>query len=84
MTIISEGIMGKQLEEYSNTETYTQFKYTHADRSMAESIKEQIGGLGDKVKDMMKDRVGDNVSSNQGVKKIQTLHRKDLANFQIT
>lgn len=60
LTIISEGILGKQLEEYSNTDTNTQFKYTHADRSLAECIKEQIGGTGDKVKDMMKDKVADN------------------------
>nr|CAD2128714.1 unnamed protein product [Meloidogyne enterolobii] len=60
LTIISEGIMGKQLEEYSNTDTNTQFKYTHADRALTESIKEQIGETGDKVKDIMKDKVDDN------------------------
>jgi len=54
--------MGKQLEEYSNTDTNTQFKYTHADRALTESIKEQIGETGDKVKDIMKDKVDDNVS----------------------
>ncbi|CAK5016245.1 unnamed protein product [Meloidogyne enterolobii] len=52
--------MGKQLEEYSNTDTNTQFKYTHADRALSESIKEQIGETGDKVKDIMKDKVDDN------------------------
>ncbi|KAF7630915.1 Double-strand break repair protein [Meloidogyne graminicola] len=60
LTIISENVLAKQLEEYSNTDTNTQFKYTHADRSLTECIKEQISGTGYKVKNMMKDRIEDN------------------------
>lgn len=45
--------MSKQLQEYSNTETNTQYKYTTADKALSESIKEQIGTMAMKVKGMI-------------------------------
>jgi hypothetical protein len=49
--------MEKQLQEYSNTETNTQYKYTDADKAMTENIKEQINKLSKSVKEIIANRI---------------------------
>lgn len=61
LNILSEVIMGKQLQEYSNTEVTTQYKYTAADKAMNDSIKEQINVLGKKVKEIIEQKMEQNM-----------------------
>jgi hypothetical protein len=61
LNVLSEVAMGKQLQEYSNTEVNSQFKYTAADRSMSENIREQIGKLNAKVKDLVQAKMDQNI-----------------------
>ena len=49
--------MGKQLQEYTNTELNTQYKYTAADKSMSEYIKQQLADLTGKVNETVISRV---------------------------
>ncbi|KAL3068418.1 hypothetical protein niasHT_030709 [Heterodera trifolii] len=58
--VLSEIAMGKQLQEYSNTEATTQFKFTAADKALSDSIRTQIDAMTAKVKGMLQNRMAMN------------------------
>uniref|UniRef100_A0A183C2F3 Double-strand break repair protein n=1 Tax=Globodera pallida TaxID=36090 RepID=A0A183C2F3_GLOPA len=57
LNVLSEIAMGKQLQEYSNTETTTQFKYTAADKALSDSIRTQINSMTAKVRETLHNRM---------------------------
>ncbi|KAL3090144.1 hypothetical protein niasHS_006596 [Heterodera schachtii] len=58
--VLSEITMGKQLQEYSNTEATTQFKFAAADKALSDSIRTQIDAMTAKVKGMLQNRTAMN------------------------
>uniref|UniRef100_A0A914HEQ5 Double-strand break repair protein n=1 Tax=Globodera rostochiensis TaxID=31243 RepID=A0A914HEQ5_GLORO len=63
LNVLSEIAMGKQLQEYSNTETTTQFKYTAADKALSDSIRTQINSMTAKVRETLHDRMSMNADA---------------------